>query len=255
MNFSGWVPFRRAILEHAMRHLSVHEFAALTALILLADKSSGRGFINAPVLRTYLPSLTRDGAKRVLNSLEEKGYILRQITPRSPLIYPYWVNKYSPTTGARKGLQLDLSQRSEKTGERYIRYIVPAPDSESDISLASALDQSPEPAHYNNKEKENEKKIENKTSPTSKGEAASLRSPSTIEVETASNAERHNSDSSGERLVSDREQTVSTEKPLPFGVVRRDGRYFRPDGTEMGMAVVQRLLRHITEAELAETVE
>jgi hypothetical protein len=111
MNFNGFVQVRRGILDHTMSgELTMQQFAALTVLILLAHTSTGMGRINAPVLRTFLPSLSVDAAKRVLTELEERGKIFRQIKERSPLVYPYWVDKYIPTTGKYRSLQLFVAE-------------------------------------------------------------------------------------------------------------------------------------------------
>ncbi len=129
MNLSGYVPLRRGILHHTMDgSLTLQEFAAFTTLVMLADKATGAGKINGPVLRTFLPGLTVDAAKRVLQSLEEKRYIFRKITPRSPILYPFWVNRYRPTVGPYRLLQLSLVEVFEtKDATRPRR---PAPSTE-----------------------------------------------------------------------------------------------------------------------------
>jgi hypothetical protein len=162
MNFGGYVPVRRGILDHTMSgELSLQEFAALTTLILLADKSTGSGKINGPVLRTYLPGLSADAAKRVLHSLETKGYIFRQITPRSPLVYAYWVSKYEPTTGPHKMLQLSTEQALATQDVNSLRYVKRAPDSALGTPLESAPEGALEGAHYNKKKKEKDTHKEN----------------------------------------------------------------------------------------------
>lgn len=162
MIFAGYVPLRRGLLDHTMRgRLSSLEAIALTVLILLADKSTGRGYINGPVLRTYLPDFSRDAAKRVLESLEDKGYIYRQIVTRSTRIYPYWVNRFIPSTGPHKLLQLSLEQVFESKDIKDIKYIKAAPESAPEGAPESAPDPAPEGAHYNKKDKEKEKEKEN----------------------------------------------------------------------------------------------
>jgi hypothetical protein len=172
MNFTGFVPVRRGILEHTMSgELSVNEFAVLMVLILLADKSTGKAKINAPVLRTYLPGLSADAAKRALNSIDEKGYIFRQITDRSPLVYPFWVNGYQPSTGKHKMLQVSIAEARVSKDVRRIKYMPIAPDGAPDnapegapaSSLAGAPEGAPEAAHYNYKEKEKKTKKEKNT--------------------------------------------------------------------------------------------
>lgn len=162
MIFAGYVPLRRGLLEHTMRgELSSQEAIVLTVLILLADKSTGRGYINGPVLRTYLPDFSRDAAKRVLESLEDKHYIYRKIIPRSPIVYPYWVNRFIPSTGPYKLLQLSLEQVFESKDIKDIKYIKAAPDTALEGAPESAPDPAPEGAHYNNKENKKNKKKDN----------------------------------------------------------------------------------------------
>jgi len=148
MIFAGYVQLRRGLMEHTYDgRLSNNEALTLVYLTMLADKETGRGLINAPVLRTYLPGLSPDAAKRVLHSLEEKGYIFRKITPRSPLIYPYWVDKYIPTIGPHKALQLSISEAVKTKDVAAIRYIKPALEG----ALVGAPVGAPEGAHYNEK--------------------------------------------------------------------------------------------------------
>lgn len=155
MNFGGYVALRRGLLAHLQDgRLSNAEALALTVLIMLADKSTGAGTINAPTLRTFLPELSYDAAKRILLSLEEKRYIYRKIIPFSTRVYPYWVNKYVPSTGPHKLLQTDLSQVFESKNIKDIRYGKSAPDP----ALEGALEGAPDPApHYKNGKGKQEK--------------------------------------------------------------------------------------------------
>jgi hypothetical protein len=89
MNFSGWVAVRRGLLEHMVTgDLSMSETMVLTVLILLADSGNGRGYINGPSLRAWIPELEYDSAKQILQSLEEKRFIWRQIKHGSNAAYP-----------------------------------------------------------------------------------------------------------------------------------------------------------------------
>ena len=156
MNFGGYVPLRRGIIEHLMNgRLSNNEGLVLIFLIMLADKATGRGTINAPSLRTFLPELSYDAAKRALLSLEEKHYIYRQITPFSKRVYPYWVNRYTVTDGPRKLLQIDLSQVFESRNIADIRYVDPVPEGAREGAPEGARD----PAlNYKKREKKQEKR-------------------------------------------------------------------------------------------------
>lgn len=156
MNFIGYVQLRRGIMDHLVDgRLSNNEALVLIWLIMLADKSTGAGTINAPSLRAFVPGLSYHAAKRVLLSLEEKRYIFRHIVPFSKLVYPYWVNRYTITDGPRKLLQIDLSQVFESRNIADIRYINPALEG----AREGALEGAPEPALYYNKgEKKNDKR-------------------------------------------------------------------------------------------------
>lgn len=170
MNFSGWVAFRRGILEHTLSgHLSTHELAAMTVLILLADKETGAGRINSPLLRYYLPDLSDDAAKRVLKSLEEKGYIFREVVVHSKRAYRYWVNKYAPTTGLNAMRLTDISQALATKDVGDIRYSHPAPDGAPQTAPQGTPQTAPQGAPSNKKEKEKEKENK-KTSSSSNGD-------------------------------------------------------------------------------------
>lgn len=140
MNLTGYVPLRRGVLEHTMAgKLSTQEFAAFTALVLLADKETGAGRINAPVLTSWLPDLSYDAAKRALLSLESKRYIFREIVPFSKRMYVYWVNRYTLTSGPHRLLQTDLSKVFESKEPKDIRYIDPAPQTAPQAAPQTAL--------------------------------------------------------------------------------------------------------------------
>jgi hypothetical protein len=187
MNLSGYVQLRRGILDHTISgDLSLQEFAAFTVLVLLADKSTGAGKINGPVLRTWLPGLSEDGAKRVLQSLEEKQYLFRRITPRSPLAYPYWVNRYRPTVGPHKLRQLSLEQVFQTKDPNDIRYIDTALEGALETSLDTALEGALDTAHYNKTEKKKDK-LKEKPS-IGKVECASSCLPNANDVSTAKSA-------------------------------------------------------------------
>jgi hypothetical protein len=165
MNFSGWVPIRRGILEHTMTGaLSGTEFMVFTALVLLADKSTGRGTTNAAAIRTYLPGLKYDSAKRALLSLQVKRYIWRQISPQSKVVYPYWINRYEVTDGPHKMLQTDLSEVFEKEDISAIRYIEAAPQTPLQTALHTAP-HTPLQRPLNNNKDNNKDNNNDKTTP------------------------------------------------------------------------------------------
>jgi hypothetical protein len=155
VNFSGWVQLRRGILNHLHEgKLSNIEFLVLVVLIMLADKETGAGTINAPCLRSFVPHLSYDAAKRVLLSLEEKHYIYRKIKYKSDLPYPFWVNRYIPSAGPHKGLQIDLAKVSKSKDFKDITYINHAPED----APQGASEGAPDPAlHYKTREEKHKK--------------------------------------------------------------------------------------------------
>ena len=124
MIFNGYVPLRRGILKHIHEgNLSTNEFATLVCLIMLADKDSGKGEINAPLLRYYLPDLSSDAAQRALASLEAKGYIYRHRPGSSKRAYPYWVNNYEVTTGQYRARRVCLDGVARSGDVKDILYV------------------------------------------------------------------------------------------------------------------------------------
>ena len=188
MNFSGWVPMRRGILEHTMTEaLSNNEALVLMTLILLADHKTGLGRINAPALRTYLPELSYDSAKRALLSLEEKGYIWRSIVHRAKAVYPYLINNYEISDGPNKGLHTDLSQVIESKDISQVRYVSPPPQH----PLQTALRRAPETTlqiplvdalHNNNDKNINMQKEEKQTTSLNKEKCATSRDHVALDV-------------------------------------------------------------------------
>ena len=156
MNFGGWVQLRRGILDHLREgKLSNNEFLVLVVLIMLADKQTGAGTINAPCLRSFVPHLSYDAAKRVLLSLEEKHYIYRKIKYKSDLAYPFWVNLYIPSAGPHMGLQMDLTKVFESKDIKDIEYISDVPEVAPQGAPAGAPDTA---LHYKTREEKHEKR-------------------------------------------------------------------------------------------------
>ncbi|MGC2210395.1 MAG: hypothetical protein WA532_09830 [Candidatus Korobacteraceae bacterium] len=134
MNFSGWVPIRRGLIEHLQDgRLTLMEFSVLVGLILLASKDTGSGTINANTLAAFMgegldyeSDVLRNrqrGKQRVLRNLESKHYIFRRIVPHSKRAYRYWVNKYQITDGPYKSRRLDLAQVFESKDIADISYV------------------------------------------------------------------------------------------------------------------------------------
>jgi hypothetical protein len=200
---------RRGVLEHVQTgRLSSQEFAVFTVLVLLADKETGSGRINAPVLMSWLPDLSYDGAKRSLLNLEEKGYIFREIQPYSKRMYRYWVNKYMPTAGPYKLLQTNLSKVSVSKDPNDIEYVDPAPQGAPQGALQTAPQGAP-----NNKTREGEGK--KRTPPTGKEMCAPHESKDEHSMSTKCNMY----DTRGEHNVS----TMCSTRDSDLSEVCRDG--------------------------------
>jgi hypothetical protein len=157
MTFYGFVQLRRGILEHIHDgRLTTIEFAVVSCLIMLADKETGRGEINAPLLRYYLPDLSSDAAQRALCSLHRKGYIYRHKPSSCKRAYSYWVNKYEATVGQHKSrrLCLDVVARSKDLSD--VLYV----DSSVQGATVTATHGAAQPANSNNNRKDKQEKRE-----------------------------------------------------------------------------------------------
>jgi hypothetical protein len=157
MIFNGLIQLRRGILEHIHSgRLSTLEFAALNCLIMLADKETGQGEINAPLLRYYFSDLSADAAQRVLSSLDRKRYIYRHNPASSKRAYPFWMNKYEVTTGQHKSRRLCLDVVARSKDLRDILYV----DSSVPGATFTATQGATQPANSNNNRKDRKEKRE-----------------------------------------------------------------------------------------------
>ena len=112
MNGSGYVPKRRGVLDHLQEgRLTLLEYAAYDAMILLAEKSSGIWWGSAKALAAICGAgdLTERQARHLLESLENKGYIRRFATPRAHGNYPILIDKFQPTFGTQSGMRLNAA--------------------------------------------------------------------------------------------------------------------------------------------------
>jgi hypothetical protein len=157
MIFYGFVQLRRGILEHVHDgRLTTIEFAVLDCLIMLADKETGRGEINAPLLRYYLPDLGTDAAQRALYRLQRKGYIHRHKPSSCKRAYSYWVNKYEVTAGQHKSRRLCLDVVTGSKDLRDMLYV----DSPVQGATVTATQGATQPANSNNNRKGTQEKRE-----------------------------------------------------------------------------------------------
>ena len=126
-------PLRRGLIEHLQDgRLTVKEFSVLIGLIMLASKDTGSSTINANTLAAFMgeglnyeSEVLRNrqrGKQRVLQNLEVKRYIYRQIVPHSKRAYRYWVNKYEITDGPNKSRRLHLTQVFDSKDVADIRH-------------------------------------------------------------------------------------------------------------------------------------
>jgi hypothetical protein len=117
MSYSGWVPYRRGIIQHVLDgRLTGLEHYALSQLILVADAATGGYNINAPLLCYYTGHVfNQDTGQRVLNRLHEKKYIWYKGKPFSKTAQPYWINRYLLTRGPYKARMTRLDELFEKS--------------------------------------------------------------------------------------------------------------------------------------------
>jgi hypothetical protein len=111
MKGNGYVPLRRQlVLEHLVGgRMSANQFAAYVVMISLADKRTGMWRGSARALAVYFGAgdVSERTARRLLESLEQKGYVKRFSTRRGHGNYPIAINRYEVTYGAAKGKRLN----------------------------------------------------------------------------------------------------------------------------------------------------
>lgn len=154
MTFNGWVAVPRSILNNTHTgFLTNNEQLVLLTLMFLADAKTGRGYINAAALcSTYLPELKYDSAKRILQSLQDKGIIYRRITHASKKLYPFWLHGFQISDGPNKMLWTNLEQVFITDDLGSIQYEKAVPDCYPDHHP----DHPPDHAPNNNKDRDNE---------------------------------------------------------------------------------------------------
>lgn len=132
---SGWVKVRRGLIDHlADGRMTPNEYLLFMMLLMMADSSTGKGTINAPVLQAcYLHDWSTRSLQRALAGLEEKHYIWRLNPSGHRRAYPFWVNKYECTDGVHKLSRTDLSQVFVSNDIKDIRY-VPSVGVSDDVS-------------------------------------------------------------------------------------------------------------------------
>ena len=103
---NGYVPLRRGIVQHVRNgSLSHGEALAYMVIIASADPATGIWYGSAKALAGEFNFSERE-ARRLLESLERKGYLRRFPKPGSHSNYPIAINKFEATVGARRGTRL-----------------------------------------------------------------------------------------------------------------------------------------------------
>ena len=258
MIFGGFVPLRRGLIEHtADGRLTNNEALVFVWLLMLADHKTGSYTINGPTLRVFLPGLNKSAAQRALEGLERKQYIYRDIKPRSPLVYPYFIEGFQITDGPHKMSQLDLSEVFATKDISKVRYLKSAPDTELGTGPATGPDTGPDTANYNKKEEgEVRKKTENPlligtgkkhTKEAHHGSAQqSAASEAHHEAQRGEHQgsaprmqamvslkEAHHGESHGESHGDSDGDSAPSPTGLPFGVTFRNGHYWTPQGVRI----------------------
>jgi|GEM_PF-2565857 len=257
MNFGGYIPLNRGLIEHTMNgRMSNNEALVFVWLLMLADRKTGSYTINGPTLRTFLPGLSKGAAQDALEGLERKRYIYRDVKRRSVVAYRYWINGFPPTDGPKKNFRLDLTEVFEHSDPSRLRW-VETPDytntyslerktSAPETPLATQLGTPPAtpPATPNYNEKEKEIEIDKETPFSSKGGDSNRR----MEGEHR-NASR--SEPFGDRVVTeqcadgDPNGSVKGEPmdALPFGLVRRNDGIYTPLGVKAHPQILNNLAK------------
>ena len=245
MNFSGYVPVRRGLIEHTMDgRMTNNEALVFVWLLLLADRKTGSYTINQPTLRSFLPGLSKGAAQDALEGLERKGYIFRDVQPRAKVAYRYWINGFAPTDGPHKSSTLDLSEVFATKDPSRLRYVKDPPETQPVTQPETRPVTQPQSPNSNKKEKEKgEERPEKETSMGSKrGESCG---DGNSESASDSQSETHG-DSGGERKGDTNGDTdgdaPGLHDPLLRGLRYRDGSYYTESGVKVHPNILQSLL-------------
>lgn len=119
---TGFVQSRRGLLEHlADARLTPLEYAAFCAIRDSADPSTGIWYGGSRALSVLFGGgISERAARRLLEGLENKGYLGRFVTPGSHVSYAIAINKYMVTVGARTGTRLMIDGVKVITDLHYV---------------------------------------------------------------------------------------------------------------------------------------
>jgi len=119
--FTNYVPLRRGLEEHAKFGrgfgLTHEQGWAFTLILMRADCETGLWRGSSKALLQY--NWTHRQAKKILESLEKKGYIKRFCKPRQRGNYLIAVDKYGVTRGPHRGLVVDAKQSTSPESVVY----------------------------------------------------------------------------------------------------------------------------------------
>ena len=223
MNFSGYVPLNRGLIEHTMTgRMTNNEALAFVWLLMLADRKTGSYTINAPTLRAFLPDMKNNAAQDALASLERKGYIYRDVKSREKVPYRYWIDGFTPTDGPHKGRRLDLSQVLGTKDTSKLRYVTASADTHAETGVQTGVETHAENVNNNKTgEREGEKRYEKEIPSCTKDEGALNAQRVRTEGAQRAGAVRHGAPQCAPTALTP--STALTAPELPAGWELRDG--------------------------------
>jgi hypothetical protein len=123
LNFQGYVPLRRAIMEHLYEgKMTFTEFGLFTMLLIWADHRTGIALTNGVGLVGLSgKQLDTRYTQRCLANLEKKGYIKRPFLKEGQRgDQKIFIDKYLVTEGTRRGRQLSFADTTNWENPAYV---------------------------------------------------------------------------------------------------------------------------------------
>jgi hypothetical protein len=118
---NGWIQYRRNLVCHVEDgRMDGHDFMVLSMLLLLADSNDGTLKTCAGALVKLLHcGLDERGIQRILDRLDKRDYLRRDIVTGRRGLYQVTINKYAITTGPNTGKRSEIPVRIEpKTAQK-----------------------------------------------------------------------------------------------------------------------------------------
>jgi hypothetical protein len=151
----NFVQIRRGIVEHAEKgSFTEREFGCHLMMILLADKKNGVWIGSAKALAAKFGTgdLGLKEAKKVLSSLEEKGYIHRLLKPQGTRgNFPIYIDRYLITVGGLKGRLVNAAESVDPNLPVVYEVTEETPDATPDKGTEAGTDRVPYSRAQNNK--------------------------------------------------------------------------------------------------------